>query len=176
MPQKFHYKRLNLGCGSDYREGYVNVDSPRAVTRHDLSVDLRKRPWPWPDNSVDEILMRDSLEHLPDADENMLEIHRILKPGGLFHGCVPYAFSDGAVQALEHKSLFTEKSWDYLCGVSGYDAFGKPLFKDLNVKLFTVGNTPKTKLRNLLPLWWRLWRRHFVRNMFDGVEFSMIKV
>ncbi len=103
--------KLNLGCGSKCLSGYVNVDHPRTVTPKDVDHDLEKLPWPFDDNSADEILMQDSLEHLTFPDEKVNEVHRILKPGGVFWGGVPYAHSDGAVQCFEHRWLFTEKSF-----------------------------------------------------------------
>ena len=172
-PNAKYQMKLNLGCGSDYRQDYTNVDQPRAVTPKDLAVDLSVLPWPFDDNSADEILMMGSLEHLPDPHKNVIEVHRILKPGGLFYCTVPYAKSDGAFQSMEHKCFFTEKSFDYFCGISGYDAFGGPLFEMISVKFVQPHNTIKTRLILLLPfrniLKWFLW------NMYDSVEFVMRK-
>ena len=55
--------RLNLGCGFNKRDGYVNVD----IGDHcapDVVHDLEKAPWPWDDSSIDEIYMSHVLEHL----------------------------------------------------------------------------------------------------------------
>lgn len=162
--------KLNLGCGSDHRAGYINIDSS-AIVKPDRVVNLGQLPWPFPDNYADEVLMWDCLEHLADPHNNILEVHRILKPGGIFHCHVPHAKSDGAFQTPEHKSFFTEKSFDYFCGVSGYDAFGPPKFELISLRLTTASNTPKTKLRNLIPF--RPLLRHFLWNMYDGVEVVM---
>lgn len=170
-------RRLNLGCGADYRPGYLNVDHPRAVTRKDLAVDLDATPWPFASGSAGEILMQDSLEHLTFPDQKIMEVHRVLRPGGVFWGGVPYAHSDGAVQALEHRCFFTEKSFDYLCGVSGYDALtaGRgALFLMEYVRLTTYDGTRMTRFRNLVPF--RGLLRHFLRNMYDGVAFKLIKL
>lgn len=47
--------KLNLGCGSDYRQGYINVDRISGVA--DVIHDLNEFPYPWPDNAADEILI-----------------------------------------------------------------------------------------------------------------------
>lgn len=167
--------KLNLGCASDYREGYINVEKQTAFGKRDMTIDLDILPWPFKNESVDEVLMRDTLEHLTFPDKQIREVRRILKPGGRFWGQVPYAFSDGAMQALEHRWMFTEKSFDFLCqGRPGAEYLGKPSFIAEYIRLATVNNTPKTRLRNLIPF--RSFLRHWLRNMYDEVEFSLVKI
>jgi SAM-dependent methyltransferase len=74
--------RLHLGCGTDYREGWVNVD---AAT--DLRVDLRAEVHALlgvDDASVDVIEAAHLFEHLPlfEAQAALAEWDRVLKPGG----------------------------------------------------------------------------------------------
>jgi hypothetical protein len=75
--------KLNLGCGDDIRDGYVNVDF-RKTHPTVLEVDLSKFPWPFDDQSADEILMLDFLEHFPYATTPfiLLECYRVLKADG----------------------------------------------------------------------------------------------
>jgi len=82
--------RLNLGCGKDYKEGYINVDFSKDVTV-DECVDLYSVPWPWKDGSADEILMLDFLEHLPyrKTETILLECFRVLRDDGLIVIQVP---------------------------------------------------------------------------------------
>ena len=49
--------KLNLGCGKDYRDGWVNVDFYDDSTC-DIKHDLEIFPWPWEDDSVLEILIK----------------------------------------------------------------------------------------------------------------------
>ncbi|GAI82017.1 unnamed protein product [marine sediment metagenome] len=78
-------RRLNMGCQLDKKpqdEGWVNIDC-RPECEPDLVHDL-VYPLPYEDNSVDEILAKDILEHLswrkvPDVLKDWL---RVLKPGG----------------------------------------------------------------------------------------------
>lgn len=84
--------KLNLGCGTDIREGYVNVDF-RQTHPSVVNVDLSKLPWPFEDESADEILMLDFLEHFPYSQTNsiLIECHRVLTPSGSITIQVPDA-------------------------------------------------------------------------------------
>lgn len=72
--------KLNLGCGSDYRKGYINVDSNRKI-KADVYMDLNKK-FPFKNNSVDEIYCKNLFEHIPNPLNFLLEIKRILKKQG----------------------------------------------------------------------------------------------
>lgn len=81
MPEKI---KLNLGCGSDYLDGYVNVD---AYT--DSKVDARYNiiELPYEDNTVDEIRAFHVIEHFNyrDGQKALKEWLRVLKPGCRLH-------------------------------------------------------------------------------------------
>lgn len=79
--------KLNLGCGKQRLEGFVNVD----LTDSDQDVDLSVFPWPWEDGTVDEIVASHVLEHFTreTAKRFIGECYRILKPGGELYIAVP---------------------------------------------------------------------------------------
>lgn len=74
--------KLNLGCGKDYRPGWVNVDTSRKV-KADFYFDLRKK-FPFKDNRFDFILAQDILEHFTREEgvKFLKECWRVLKPKG----------------------------------------------------------------------------------------------
>ena len=99
MTTPYQHCRLNLGCGENYQEQYVNVDwntRAKADVYHDLNV----LPYPFPDAFFDEIRAFHVLEHLDKPFLVMQELHRILKPSGRLHLRVPH-FSRGFTHA-EH--------------------------------------------------------------------------
>jgi SAM-dependent methyltransferase len=77
-----HPRRLNLGCGWDRREGYLNVDL-HDFHEPDLVADVRNCHM-LPSGEYDEILAMDVLEHLPRADVGaaLAEWARLLRVGG----------------------------------------------------------------------------------------------
>jgi hypothetical protein len=103
--------RLNLGCGDDVKEGYVNVDF-RQTHPSVMQVDLSKFPWPFEDASSEEILMLDFLEHFPYAQTKsiLLECFRILRADGTVVIQVPDA---------THLMRALTKDGDYLCNSCG---------------------------------------------------------
>jgi hypothetical protein len=83
--------RLNLGCGMNHLEGCVNVDR---FGTPDVRHDLETFPWPWADDSVDEILLIHVLGHL-GQDPNVFlqifqEMYRVCRGGATVRIVVPH--------------------------------------------------------------------------------------
>ena len=89
--------RLNLGCGFNHLDGFVNVDKEPACAP-DRIVDLEEFPWPFAESSVDEVVASHILEHLGADTETYLaiikELYRICVPGALIRIAVPHPRSD----------------------------------------------------------------------------------
>jgi hypothetical protein len=89
--------RLNLGCGDKKIDGWVNVDKVAAALP-DKIVDLEVSPWPWPDNSADEVLLSHVLEHLgarPDVYLGIIkELYRVCRDGAKVTIIVPHPRHD----------------------------------------------------------------------------------
>lgn len=107
--------RLNLGCSDAAQPGFINVDRwtpPWATADNFQQADL-DGPWPWADNSVDEIRAHDVIEHLRDKIHTMNEIHRVLKPDGTVDIVVPTTDGRGAFQDPTHVSYWNRNSFFY---------------------------------------------------------------
>ncbi|HVC12183.1 MAG TPA: hypothetical protein VNE59_11135 [Burkholderiales bacterium] len=84
--------RLNLGCGANRMAGWVNVDREASLAP-DQVVDLERFPWPWPDDSADEVLLNHVLEHLGATPAGfigvMKELWRVCRGGARIQVNVP---------------------------------------------------------------------------------------
>jgi len=124
--------RLNLGAGACYMEGWINVDFNTAGGKQDVICDLSKEV-PWKDNSVDEILMDNFLEHM-HKDRYfwfMDEIHRICKPGAKITIYVPHCTSPFAFGHPAHYNFFHSGSMNIMSVdvPFNYERYGKARFK-----------------------------------------------
>jgi len=83
--------KLNFGSGPKKIEGYVSVDGLEWAGATDVLQDFNYTPYPFEDNSADEIMMVEFLEHLNinDANKCIKECFRILKPEGILKIQVP---------------------------------------------------------------------------------------
>lgn len=106
--------RVDLACGQSKREGFIGVDiSPCEGV--DIVHDLTVTPWPFDDESVDEVHCSHFIEHL-DGDQQMAfmnELWRVLKVGGKVSLFAPCGWSSRAWQDPTHKRPIVPESFYY---------------------------------------------------------------
>jgi len=106
----------------------------------DVLWDLNNVPWPFEDNSFDQIHAYEVLEHLGQQGDarsffgTFAEAYRILKPGGYLVGSVPGWDTLWAWGDPSHKRIICEGSFTYL----DYTQYAKQ-----------VGVTPMTDFRSI---------------------------
>ena len=100
--------KLNLGCGHDIREDYINVDmfNPMAEVQADV-LNL-----PFEDNYADEVVASHIIEHISWRKQVDLyeEFFRVLKPGGKLLLSYP-EFEKCVKSFLENKDGKRNKWW-----------------------------------------------------------------
>ncbi len=127
-------KRLNLGCGKDIRKGYFNVDSVK-LQGVDKVFNLDNYPWPFKDNSFDEIYCDNVLEHLSSIIRPVEEIWRISKKGSKTVIKVPIYPSIWAFTDPTHKSVYTYLTFNYFRPTDGLNYYSKARFNIVKRKI-----------------------------------------
>jgi predicted SAM-dependent methyltransferase len=97
--------RLNLGCGMDLKEGWVNVDYNRAY-RPDVVHDFDVLPYPFENEQFERIYCSHVLEHVKDLFGTLDELLRILKKDGVIHVRVPHFSNGNGYNDLTHRRFF----------------------------------------------------------------------
>jgi len=133
--------KLNLGSGSKILKGYINVDK-FDYYKPDVVHDLETFPYPFKDNSVDEILLSHVLEHIGQTPEIFLKIikefYRICHNNSLIKIMVPHPRHDDFISDPTHVRPIT------ILGLQLFD-------KELNLKWEkqNAANTPLALINNV---------------------------
>lgn len=104
--------KLDLACGQNRREGFTGVDCVDGENV-DLVVDLERYPWPFEDDSVDELHCSHFIEHVPDLCGFIDEAWRVAKDDATFTIVCPYYTSIRAWQDPTHVRGITEVTFYY---------------------------------------------------------------
>lgn len=136
-------EKLNLGCGDDYRDGWINADI-RGNVNPDVLVDLDQLPLPFKNSTFEEILLDNVLEHVKDQFAVLQELHRIAEAGAKITFRGPHWNSRGAWIDPTHTRPFSVKTFEHylvedLFEVERISAtrirFGRLLPQDIALKL-----------------------------------------
>lgn len=125
---------VDLGCGSRLRNpfcchGAIGLDLHEDSCNNVISCDLASGLIPLPDSSADVVTAYDLIEHIPRYIQGphgpefpflrlMNEVHRILKPNGLFFSKTPaYPFPEAFMDST-HVNIITEETFPkYFCSI-----------------------------------------------------------
>lgn len=104
VPAQVGALKLDLGCGSNKREGFFGVDQFK-MPGVDLVLNLGQSPWPWDNDSVSEAHCSHFLEHLTQIERIhfMNELYRVLIPGSQVIIITPHWASNRAYGDLTHQ-------------------------------------------------------------------------
>ena len=98
--------KLNLGCENEYIPGWINLDFDKS-SKADVYWDLNQFPYPFKDNTFDEILASCVLEHLDDMPRTMKELYRIGKQNCMIYIETPHFSNPFRHAEFEHKNAFS---------------------------------------------------------------------
>jgi predicted SAM-dependent methyltransferase len=87
--------KLNIGCGTDYREGFINIDGSNTLPKIDKVIDISSESLlnHFSENEIEFILANDIIEHHFhwEAVRIMKDFYKILAKGGQLEIRVPDA-------------------------------------------------------------------------------------
>lgn len=114
-------KKLHLGCGNRYLEGWTNLDiSERDIYGERIKVDIKhnlnKFPYPFKKGCFDFVLMEHVLEHLDNPERVIKELLRITKKGGKIKIVTPHFSHYASFRDPTHKHYFSLDSINYFRG------------------------------------------------------------
>jgi len=109
--------KLNIGCGFNKLDGYVNVDQfPECAP--DVLWNLEETPWPFAESSVDELVAHHVLEHLGQETkvffEIMKELYRLMSHGGRLRITVPHPHHPTFLSDPTHVRAFTGNTFEMM--------------------------------------------------------------
>lgn len=145
-PQSIEHDKINLGCGQDYREGWHNVDLLGEVNP-DETADLTETPWPWDDDSFEEVLMLNVIEHLENQLGALNELARITKPGGRIELAFPHPMSRSQWTDPTHARTIHPETFEHEL-VPDWDVV------DVSASTVRFGRLFDSVGRNEWALWW----------------------
>lgn len=126
--------RLNLGCGMNHMDGFINVDkSPEA--NPDQVVDLEVLPWPFNDNCASEIVLNHVMEHLAAPPDLFLAIIQ-----ELYRVCRRDAYVTIAVPHPRHDDFLTDPTHVRAILPETFQLFSKSANREYADK--GIANTP----------------------------------
>lgn len=136
--------KLNLGCGSDIKKDYINVDILKKQGIN-LMFDLDKFYYPIKAHSCYEIYMDNVLEHVDDVVKCLNELWRICKNNAVIIIKVPYYNSYGAFNDITHKHYFNANSFQPF-----YTKTHRSDYQNNNFELIKMDLIP-TRLGKIIP-------------------------
>ena len=152
----YKMKKLHLGCGHRYFEGFTNVDiSDKDIygeqIKVDIKHDLNKFPYPFKDQEFDFVVIEHVLEHLDSLEKVIKELIRITKKTGKVKIVVPYFSHYASFRDPSHKHRFSLDTLGYFKG-----------FKIISKKLsFSHNKILKSMFNPLINLNYRIYERFF---------------
>lgn len=101
-------KILDIGCGDKPYEKYFSCEYTGLDPFPGTKADVRAPAWdiPFPENTFDGVILNQSLEHITKTEKTVLEIKRVLKPGGLCIVTVPHTMRNHSTPVPSRKCEF----------------------------------------------------------------------
>jgi hypothetical protein len=152
--------KLDLGAGFKKHVGFISVDK-EPCTKPDVLWDLERFPWPWKDNSVEEVRMVHVLEHIGKElsvyKAIIRELYRICTDKAIIGIRVPYYRHRGFWADPTHVRVVTPLGIDHLSKkknrewiADGYSNTPLALFWDIDFETESIWSQVDSDVWNAL--------------------------
>ncbi len=174
-------RTLDVGCGINKYPGAIGIDRNPA-THADVLCDLDHIPYPFADNSFDQLRAIHVIEHVSDVIRSMEEFHRLVRPGGRVRIETPHYTDFSSFCDPTHRWHLNSFSFRYFGdNDAGFGYYTDCKFREisLRVKLLSLWRWLGFEfLVNRFPRYRRFWEHYLcfiVRGKVMEFEFEVIK-
>jgi len=128
-------RTLDVGCGIRKYPGAIGVDR-NPDSRADVRCELDHFPYPFADNSFDELRAVHVIEHLSDVIRAMEEFHRLVRPGGRVLLVTPHYTDFSSFCDPTHRWHLNSYSFRYFGpDHGGFGYYSTARFREISVRL-----------------------------------------
>ncbi len=174
-------RTLDVGCGINKYPSAIGIDRNPA-TKADVLCDLDRIPYPFADNSFDQLRAIHVIEHVSDVIRSMEEFHRLVRHGGRVHIETPHYTDFSSFCDPTHRWHLNTFSFRYFGeNHAGFGYYSRCKFREisLRVKLLAFWRWLGFEfLVNRFPRYRRFWEHYLcyvVRGKAMEFEFEVIK-
>ncbi len=125
-------KVLDVGCGKHKIPGSIGMDIV-ALDGVDVVHNVNVSPWPFEDNTFDEIIMSHLIEHCDSIPRLMEEVHRVSKNGAIIKIITPHYTDMISWSDITHKWHLNTSSFKYFLPDYSTNYYSKARFETLTV-------------------------------------------
>lgn len=172
---------LDVGCGIKKASGAVGIDRNPASAA-DVLCDLDRFPYPFADNSFDELQAIHVIEHVSDVIRTMEEFHRLVRAGGRVRLATPHYTDFSSFCDPTHRWHLNSFSFRYFGeDHGGFGYYSEARFREISVHLrllafwrmlgfeFLVNRSRRFRL------FWEHYLCYVVRGKVMEFEFEVVK-
>ena len=172
---------LDVGCGINKVPGAIGIDR-NARSRADVVCDLDRFPYPFRDDSFDELRAVHVIEHVSDVLRTIEEFHRLVRRDGKIYIVTPHYTDFSSFCDPTHKSHLNSFSFRYFGeNHGGFGYYSQSRFREISVhlKLLAFWRWLGFEfLVNHFPRYRRFWEHYLcyvVRGKVMEFEFEVLK-
>lgn len=151
-------RRLNLGCGFDRLEGFLNVDHFQECSP-DILMNIEITPWSLPSDHFEKVLIKHVLEHVgadfPTFTRVMQELYRVCVHGAEIEIHVPHYRHDTWWSDPTHVRAFTPLTFRMMSRLQNDEWIASRANYTMLAHVMAVNFEITEAVQVYDPVWWK---------------------